>query len=166
MAYSLRMTDQEKQLEAVQNQASLDLAQGNPLDQDSEGLTPGTISEIIGEAPSEQMSGQGTSQSDDKDSNAPQSASDLFDQKLLLKEKLLEQAPNEPTMRKTVMELLETEKEKLTQDTTKFQKKGNYHRLSKAFLDLRAVVKKIEEAANASFESLKAIWLKLVHNFA
>lgn len=124
----------------------------------------GKVSEIAKERPSE------TQPSSQKTSQPPPAAqkvqkSDLSD-RLALREQLLKLAPSFPVMRKQVEKVLIKRKEKLEKDVKRYRRKRNYHLLSLAIMQLRAVVRQLEELAKASYEALKDIWLKVVHRFA
>jgi hypothetical protein len=82
------------------------------------------------------------------------------------KERLLATAPKELLMRSEVKQVLLKKKEELESDVQKYKRKQNYHLLSEAIAQLRAVIHQLEELAQAGYEALKEIWLRVVHKFA
>jgi hypothetical protein len=54
----------------------------------------------------------------------------------------------------------------LESDIRGYERRKEYHLLSAAVAQLRAVIRQIEIVAHAGYEALKEIWLKVVHRFA
>lgn len=120
------------------------------------------VSEVAKDNISEQKSGSAGQKSQAQDQKTAKQP-DLSD-RLALRERLLATAPKESVMRSQVREVLLKEKVELEKEVKKH--KHNYHLMSEAMAKLRAVMKQLQDLANASYELLQDIWLKVVHRFA
>lgn len=122
------------------------------------------VKEMAQSTASQDLKGGSTKQDDEQTQQAQ--VDELKDDRELMKERLLKNAPAEPEMRKEVEKVLEKKKESLESDIKKLRKKRNYHGLSLAIMQLRQVVHQLKSLAQASFEKLKVTWLDVVHKFA
>ncbi|MFA6024697.1 MAG: hypothetical protein WC777_05890 [Candidatus Gracilibacteria bacterium] len=137
------------------------------LDEES-GLISGEVSEIAKDGASENKAhGQG-SKGDDDTSNVQKEKKHLEEMgdRMALRERLLAAAPKESAMRSEVKQVLLQKKASLESDVKKYSRKQNYRLLSDAVAQLRLVVHQLQEIAEASYEALKEVWLKVVHKFA
>ena len=101
------------------------------------------------------------------DGSAKQAKDDAAkDDKAALKAKLLKKAPPEKKMRKQVEKKLLRRKSNLESKVRKYRRKRNYHLLGLAVMQLRMVIRQLEELAKASYDKLKDMWLKVVHRIA
>ncbi|KKU77917.1 hypothetical protein A3J23_01040 [Candidatus Peregrinibacteria bacterium RIFCSPLOWO2_02_FULL_48_14] len=155
-------TKENEPPETVEDAEVLEISEDD-LD-DETGMVEGRVSEVAHEEASEQaaQSSGKKAQADDK-KVVPEA--DLSD-RIALREQLLKAAPAEPAMRAEVKKVLVARKEKLESDVAKHKRKRNYRLLSMAIMELRLVVRQLEELARASYDALKEIWLKVVHRFA
>jgi len=131
---------------------------------DSEtGMVMGKVTEIAHEDASEQTQagGKKSTAQDDKKAAKPD-----LSERLALREQLLKAAPKESVMREEVRKVLVQKKEKLEADVAKYSRKRNYHLLSAAIMQLRLVVRQLEELARVGYAALKEVWLKVIHRFA
>jgi hypothetical protein len=83
-----------------------------------------------------------------------------------LKAKLLKNAPKEVKMRQQVQRALEDRKYKLEKDIKRHKRKKEYHMLSLAIMQLRAVIHQLELLARASYDQLKKLWLRFIHGLS
>lgn len=132
---------------------------------DSEaGLVASQVSEVAKENASEQSKGgQGQGSKTVQDQKKKE---EHLDERMLLRERLLENAPNTPLMRREVESVLLTKKSRLESSIGKLNRGKEYELLSRTIAELRQVVHQIELVAHASYELLKDIWLRVVHKFA
>ena len=128
------------------------------------GLVCEQVSEVATENASEQGKGsraQGSAK-DDKREKKPSA----LDERLMLRERLLKEAPSAVHMRSEVESVLLTKKSRLESSIGKLSRGKDYDLLSEAIAELRKVVHQIHLAAHASFEVLQEIWLRVVRKFA
>lgn len=151
----------EEPLDLSEEMAMLD-AQESGLDTET-GMVEGRVSEVASEQAAEQSKGGQKSAAKKEEKKAK--PVDLSD-RMALRERLLENAPRESTMRSEVKRELEKQKVKLEADVAHYRRKKKYHLLSKAIMELRLVIRQLEEIAKASYEVLKEVWLKVVQHFA
>lgn len=83
-----------------------------------------------------------------------------------LRERLLENAPTESVMKREVHAELTKKRDRLEGDVRKFKRRRNYHALANAIMQLREVVRQLEDLARASYEVIQDLWLRFVHKFA
>ena len=69
-------------------------------------------------------------------------------------------------MRAQVLHELNQKKVALESDIRGYESRKEYHLLSAAMAQLRAVIRQLEIVAHAGYEALREIWLKVVHKFA
>ncbi len=151
--------------EPVETSEDLDIVEISEDDLDSEtDMVEGRVSEVAQEKASEQ-SAQSSGKKAKTDDKKKVPVADLSDRKAL-REKLLEAAPAAQVMRSQVKKILVARKENLESAVAKHRRKKNYRLLSMAIMELRLVVRQIEELARASYDALKEIWLNVVHRFA
>lgn len=143
--------------------AATEMMMEDGLDEET-GLISGEVSEIAHDNASENGAGS-KAQKDDDNSNAikEKQALALLDDRMALRQRLLEKAPSEDPMRKEVKEVLLRRKESLEHEIKK--NKHNYLLLSEAVAQLRTVIRELKELAHASYDVLKEIWLRVVHSF-
>jgi len=117
---------------------------------------------------SKDVQGDSSSGGQQQDDGQTQQAQDqsFKDEREVLKQRLLKSAPKESAMRDEIEKLLIKKKESLETEISQHRRKKNYHLLSLAVMQLRAVVHQLEVVAKASYDTLKGIWLKVVHKFA
>lgn len=127
-------------------------------------LVEGRISEIAGENVSEnQPASQSKSSGAAQDDNVKV---DELTERAQLRERLLQSAPKEPEMRRQIKAVLLKKRDMLEGHIRKYKGDKDYYLLSLAISQLRAVIRQLEIVAKASFEILREVWLKVVHNFA
>ncbi len=122
------------------------------------------VKEMAQNTASQDLKGGGAQQDDGQTQQAQDDG--LKDDRELMKEHLLKNAPAEPEMRKVVEKVLLKKKDQLESDIKKLKRKKNYHGLSLAIMQLRQVVYQLKNLAQASYEKLKITWLNVVHKFA
>ncbi len=151
--------------ESVETSEDLDVAPISDDGLDSEtDMVEGRVSEIAQEKAGEQ-SAQSSGKKVQKEEKKKVPQADLSD-RMALRKKLLEAAPALTVMRSQVKKILVARKENLESAVAKHRRKRNYRLLSMAIMELRLVVRQIEELARAGYDALKEIWLKVVHKFA
>src|SRR3989344_7592186 len=162
----------KKEAEAAQEAAKAEAGAGgmgseslaNQALEAVEGQVEGKVSELVKESAGEEIKVSGGGQDDGA---ARQTVNDeMKDDRAALKAKLLKNAPPEKVMRSEIETVLIRKKEKLESKVKKYRRKRNYHLLSLAVMQLRLVVRQLEEVAKAGYEALKDIWLKVVHRLA
>jgi hypothetical protein len=159
-------TERTTQLEQKSEAPKLQVNPETGLDQEvaaEEGVIEGRVSEVTGDL-STKATGKAQDDNTAKDDTKTDDA--LKDDRAIMREKLLESAPKTPEMKREVEKVLVRKREKLENDIKKHRRKKNYHMLSLAVMQLRMVVRQIEDLAKASVEQLKDMWLKVVHKFA
>ncbi len=128
------------------------------------GLVGGQVTEIAKEEISEQNKGgrakSKSSAQDKKKRDAP------LDERLLLRERLLKQAPKSPAMREEVKSVLFDKKSEVEKNIRRLSRGDDFELLSRAVSELRHLVHQLELVAHASYELLKEIWLRVVHKVA
>lgn len=150
--------------DSMETSDSVEVREGTDEALDSEtGMVEGKVSEIAKENTEVQAQGGGqkAATKDDKKVKEPD-----LSERLALREQLLKAAPKESLMRDEVKKVLEKRKEKLEADVAKYSRKKNYHLLSSALMQLRLVVRQLEELARIGYAALKEVWLKVIHRFA
>ena len=128
------------------------------------GLVGEQVSEVATENASEQGKGS-KAQSSSKDDTQVKKVSPL-DERMMLRERLLKEAPSAVLMRSEVESVLLTKKSRLESSIGKLSRGKDYDLLSEAIAELRKVIHQIHLAAHASFEVLQEIWLRVVRKFA
>lgn len=98
-----------------------------------------------------------------KTSQKPQTSDEEREEKLSIREKLLEKAPSEKIMISQIKIELSKEKSKLEKQLRKAKKPDVFEETLKA---LRAVVRQIEELARMGLEAIQDLWLKVVLKFS
>lgn len=151
----------EEQMDSSQTLEASDLSLGT-LDDEAE-LVGGRVSEIAHENLAESSASSGQKKQSSNSGKKP--VVDLTD-RLALRDRLLAHAPKPVVMRKEVEKILLQEKERLIADVNRLKRKKSYHLLSRALMQLRKVIRQLEDLARASYEALKEIWLRVVHGFA
>ncbi len=146
-------------------EASVPAESGTEIAELSNEAMDGLIAEIASEEVKENKNNpsgqkQGAAQATQKKGDSTQ------EDRLALRERLLKTAPREAVMREEVVRELEKKKVQLESDIRTYQRRKEYHLLSAAVAQLRAVLRQIEIVAKAGFDALKEIWLKVVHKFA
>lgn len=127
-------------------------------------LADGIIAEIAGEKASE---GKKDSGGKSATASVVQQKDDFSaDDRLALRDRLLKTAPKELLMRKEVVKALKEKKVQLESNIRGYERRREYHLLSTAVAQLRAVIRQIEIVAHAGYEALRELWLKVVHHFA
>ncbi|MFA5792860.1 MAG: hypothetical protein WC897_03265 [Candidatus Gracilibacteria bacterium] len=127
-------------------------------------LIEGKVSEIAGNVSEKKSDSGKKATTQQKDDRSPKVIAE--EDRTLLRERLLKNAPKEPEMRRQIKEILLKKKIFLEKDVSKYSRKGEYHPLSIAIANLRSVVRQLEIVAQASYEILREIWLRVVHKFA
>jgi len=87
-------------------------------------------------------------------------------ERAVLREQLLKNAPPMREMRQEITKELTTQKIKLESDYREFKRHKDYHMLSSALSQLRKVIREMNEVAKAGLEALKELWLRIVHKFS
>ncbi len=128
------------------------------------GLVGEQVSEVATENASEQ--GKGSQAQGSKKDDGQKKKPSALDERLMLRERLLEQAPPVHRMRNEVESVLISKKNHLESNIRSLRRGKEYDLLSQAVSELRKVVHQIQLAAHASYEVLKEIWLRVVHKFA
>lgn len=150
--------------ESTKESDAIEVRDSNDAALDSEtGIVEGRVSEIAKDEASEQFQ-DGSKKSTTKDDKKVKQL-DLSEREAL-REKLLKNAPKEDIMREEIKEVLLKRKETLEADVAKYSRKKDYRLLSSAIMQLRLVIRQIEELARVSYEALKEVWLKVLHRFA
>ncbi|KKP38955.1 MAG: hypothetical protein UR28_C0011G0015 [Candidatus Peregrinibacteria bacterium GW2011_GWF2_33_10] len=122
----------------------------------SEGLTGSeTVSESANENPSENAASQHSSNS----------TSTTGDQKAIQKLQvgLKESTPKKEKMIKEIKKVLKKEEKALNKEIHSYMKTKAYDALNSAVAKLRQIYLMLEELAYATYESIKGMWLKIVH---
>ncbi len=128
---------------------------------DELGMLGGQLSEVASERPSEQGASSGSGQHTAQNSQGAD-----FSERELLRNRLLKTAPVYKVMHQEVQKVLVQRKDQLQREIHSYHSKKDYYLLSQALAQLRAVVRQLDIAAQAGYELLKEIWLKVVHHFA
>jgi hypothetical protein len=131
---------------------------------DEVGLVGEQVSEVAKEKASEQ--GKGSRAQCSKNGGDSKKKPSALDERMMLRERLLKQAPKALIMRREVESVLLTKKSRLESSINKLSRSIEYDLLSEAVAELRKVVLQIHLAAHASFEVLQEIWLRVVRKFA
>lgn len=87
----------------------------------------------------------------------------ILEDREALKERLLASAPQAAVMREQIQNVLAKEKTRLERELRQSSKRDPFT-MSRIIAELRSVVRAIEESARATYEVLKDMWLKFVHN--
>jgi len=87
----------------------------------------------------------------------------ILEDREALKERLLASAPQAAVMREQIQDVLFKEKTRLERELRQSSKRDPFN-MSRIIAELRSVMRAIEESARATYEVLKDMWLKLVHN--
>jgi len=127
-------------------------------------IIDGKVREIAGEMSENKSDGAKNHSGQQSDNRSAKVIKE--EDKALLKERLLKNAPKEPEMRRQVKEILLNKEISLKDDLRKYSRKREYYLLNATLTELRSIVRQLEMLANASYELLKEIWLKVVHKFA
>lgn len=134
------------------------------LDGEAE-IFEGRVSEIAGDQNSEEWSGKSSQSSQTQQSTQGDDATQLSERQSL-RERLLKHAPKAPAMRQEIRTVLEERKAVMEKDLRHYERNKEYHLLSQAIQQLRAIARQMEALAHASYELLKEIWLKVVYKLA
>ncbi len=87
------------------------------------------------------------------------------EEKLSLRQQLLKNAPEEKVMRAQVVAKLNKDKDILERGLSKIRGTKNFDLIEELLRELRTLIREIHRVMNMSFEALKLVWLKVVHNF-
>jgi hypothetical protein len=123
----------------------------------SEGLTG--VERVI-EVASEQVNEQGSTGKAQATVQASQKDEDMADIKLKLKES----KPPKKNMIHEIEAVLKKEERVLNKQKRKYIKSQAYKALNQVFARLREIKRILKELADATYEYIKNMWLKLVHN--
>ncbi len=124
----------------------------------SEGIDAGkeTVSESASENASENKSSGGS---------ASGSSSTKNDDKIAKIElELKKSRPSESKMIKEITKILKKEESKLTKEAHQLQKQKAYSSLNEVVSKIREIYRTLEELAYATYDAIKSVWLKVVHN--
>lgn len=141
----------------------VDATSEDGLDLDSEELE-GKVAEIAKDNSSENKGDNAGKASQTQTAAKKDEA--MVDDRVALRERLLKTAPQESVMRAEIKKELEGKKILLESEIRGYERRREYHLLSAAVAQLRAVVKQLEVVAKAGYDALREIWLKVVHKFA
>lgn len=115
------------------------------------------VSELVGEDISNDLpSGASKAQAQDEAT---------VEEKISLREQLLKNAPEEKVMRSEVVSKLNKDRDILEKGLAKIRGSDKYELISEVLLELRALIKEINRVLSMSYEALKLVWLRVVHNF-
>ena len=128
------------------------------------GLVKGEVAEVAQTSVGENQGAGGAQVQDEQAAQATDAG--IQNDREALRQHLLKNAPKERVMRAQVERVLLKQKEKLEPDIRAHRRKRNYHHLRVAIMKLRLVMRELETLAKASFEALRDMWLKMLHNFA
>lgn len=149
---------QEKIRQIESQQQNVDV---NSTENEDTELISGKVSEFARDNISENASEDAkTSQT------AKKSDEEVKQDKVDLREKLLEKAPSEKIMIAQIKVELTKERKKLEKQVGKLKYSKKYDLFEDALRALRAIVRQIEELAEIGLEAIKDLWLKVVLKFS
>lgn len=115
------------------------------------------VSELVGEDISNDLPAKSSTTQAQDDRKA--------EEKLSFREQLLRNAPEEKVMRAQVVAKLKKDKAILERGLSKISGSKNFDLTEEVLRELRALIREIHRVLSLSYEALKLVWLRVVHNF-